>query len=179
MMAVGGLMTIVGVVALIGGGGDETATSTTLPEAVASTTTVAPTTSSTTSTTQPPTTTTTVAVAETPEEFLVQLVEGLRENPEFLVSRLNLATIEIYGTEQCLSTLRQVLDPETELEIREIGEVGPWDYVIDDVVTPLENVLAVEVQRLVGGETRIQELHWQLVDGVWTWFSDCGEPLGS
>jgi hypothetical protein len=58
-----------------------------------------------------------------------------------------------------------------------LGEIGPWDYVIDDITTPLQNVIGVEVDRFVNGQTIIQELHWQLLDKQWTWFSDCGDPL--
>jgi hypothetical protein len=109
---------------------------------------------------------------------LVLLVEGLRGDADLLVSRLNPAAIAIYGAEQCRETLAGLFDPETELEIREIGETGPWDYVIDGITTPIPDALPVEVQRFVVGETRIQELHWQLVEGQWTWFTDCGVPLG-
>ena len=138
----------------------------------ATTTSAIPTTSTTTTST-----TTTTLSDETPEEFLAKLVQGLRGNPALLVSLLNQVTIDIYGAEQCLATFGLVLDPETELEIREIGEIGPWDYVIDDITTPLQNVIGVEVDRFVNGQTIIQELHWQLADKQWTWFSDCGDPL--
>ena len=178
-MVVGALLTIIGVVSLITRGEPDTVavgSTTTVPPTTGPTVTVAPsTTTSTTTTTTTPTTTT--EPPETPEEFLALLVQGLREDPEFLVSRLNQATIDIYGAEQCLATFTNVLDPDTTFEIREIGEVGPWDYVIDDIVTPLEDILAIEVERFVAGQTIIQELHWRLVDGLWTWFSDCGEPL--
>jgi len=150
-----------------------TATDAATTTTVASTTTVAPTT-----TTAAPTTTSTVP-PETPEEFLALFVAGLRADPEFLVSRLNQATIEIYGAEQCLEAFGQVLDPDQELTVREVGVPEAWDYVIDDIVTPIDEALPVEVERFVLGETRIQELHWKLVDGLWTWFSDCGDPLAT
>lgn len=114
---------------------------------------------------------------EDPEQFLRLLVDGLRGNADFLVSRLNDATIVIYGEEQCRATLAGLSDPQTELEIREIGSIATWDYVVDGITTPIPNALPVEVQRLADGQTIIQELHWQLVDGLWTWFSDCGEPI--
>ena len=114
---------------------------------------------------------------EDPEQFLRLLVDGLRGDVDFLVSRLNEATIVIYGEEQCRATLVGLQDPQTELEIREIGPIATWDYVVDGVTTPIPDALPVEVQRLADGQTIIQELHWQLVDGLWTWFSDCGEPI--
>lgn len=133
----------------------------------------------TTSAPPQPAPTTTAAPPETPQDFLALLVEGLRGDAALLVSRLNQATIDIYGEEQCLATFAQVLDPDTEITIREVGDPGPWEYVIDGIVTPLEDVLPIEVERLVNGQTIIQELHWKLVDGRWTWFSDCGDPLAA
>ena len=114
---------------------------------------------------------------EDPEQFLRLLVDGLRGDVDFLVSRLNDATIVIYGEEQCRATLAGLSDPQTELEIREIGPITPWDYVVDGITTRIPDALPVEVQRLADGQTIIQELHWQMVDGLWTWFSDCGDPI--
>lgn len=59
-------------------------------------------------------------------------------------------TLDIYGAEQCLETLGEVLDPETEIAIREIGEPGPWDYVIDDITTSLNDVLPIESKNDAG-----------------------------
>ncbi len=114
---------------------------------------------------------------EDPEVFLALLVQGLRDDPELLLSRLNQATFDRYGQAQCAEALPLALDETAELTLRELGEVGPWDYVTDEVSTALENVMRVEVSRIAAGQTLIQELHWQLVDGTWTWFSDCGVPL--
>ena len=113
------------------------------------------------------------------ESFVSALVAGLRGDVDFLVSRLNQATIDIYGEEQCRANLPAVLDPESELTIREISEPGPWDYTIDGIVTPIEDAVPVEVERFVAGQTLIQEIHVKLVDGLWTWFSDCGDPLAA
>ncbi len=175
LLGLGIIVALVGLVGMLSGGeGGVTAAPTTTTGASVTTSTTTPATTTSTSTT---TTTTTLVLSETPEEFLALFVQALRDDPDFLLSRLNQATMDIYGAEQCRATLNQILDPEADLEIREIGEPGPWNYEIDGIVTPLDDVLPVEVQRIVGGETRIQELHWQLVDGVWTWFSDCGTPL--
>ncbi len=181
MTIVGLAIIVVAIVGLLGSGGGSNngageesiaATSTTT-----STTPTTTTTSSTTTSTTSTTTTMTTVLVEDPEQFLRLLVDVLRCVVDFLVSRLNEKTIAIYGEDQCRTTLAGVLDPQAELEIREIGPIAPWDYVIDGITTPIPDALPVEVQRLAGGETIIQELHWQLVDGAWTWFSDCGEPI--
>ena len=178
MTIVGLAMIVVATVGLLGSGGgseggagEETIAATSTPT---STTTTTTTTSTTTSSTI---STTTTVSGEDPEEFLRLFVGGLRGDVDFLVSRLNEKTIAIYGEDQCRTTLAGLLDPEAELEIREIGPIAPWDYVIDGITTGIPDALPVEVQRLADGQTIIQELHWQLVDGAWTWFSDCGEPI--
>lgn len=59
-------------------------------------------------------------------------------------------TLDIYGAEQCLETLGEVLDPETEIAIREIGEPGPWGYVIDDITMSFNDVLPIESKNDAG-----------------------------
>lgn len=59
-------------------------------------------------------------------------------------------TLDIYGAEQCLETLGEVLDPETEIAIREIGEPGPWGYLIDDITMSFNDVLPIESKNDAG-----------------------------
>ena len=155
---------------------------TTLPE-VPETATPEPTPSPEPETTEPPETTegpvTTEPPSEDPEVFLGLLVNGLRSDAGFLVSRLNQATFDRYGEQQCIDTLPSLLDATAELTLREFGETGPWEYVTDGVSTTIENALRVEVGRIAAGQTLIQELHWTLVDGQWTWFTDCGTPVNA
>lgn len=115
---------------------------------------------------------------EDPAEFLAILVEGLRGDAELLVSRLNQATFDRYGREQCEAVLPTLADATAELELREVGEPETWEYTTDDVVTVIENAVPIEVSRVAAGQTLIQEVHWVLLDGRWTWFTDCGDPIG-
>ena len=95
-----------------------------------------------------------------------------------LADRLNQATLEIYGREACDAYLVTIVAiDQSELTMRTVVGVGPWDYVIDNLTTAIPDATSVEVSRLVNGETRIQELHWKLVDDRFTWFTDCGDPL--
>ena len=153
----------------------ETSTSTTTTSSTTSTTTTSLAISTTTtssiasSTTQPP---------ETAEEFLA-LFNAAFESGDvaFLSARINQATLDIYGAEQCDMYLDVVIQTFPPLKFRELGGVGLWNYVIDGITTPIEEAAAVEVSRIVEGQTIIQEVHWKLVDGVYTWFTDCGDPL--
>jgi hypothetical protein len=185
VMALGVIVVAIGLIGTLADSGEDAtdALQTPTTDPPTTTTTAQPTTKTTTepTTTTESTTATTAATTtipdETPGEFLALFVEGLQGDLDFLISRLNRASLDIYGEPQCRDTLSQLLDPEVEFEVREIGDPGPWDYVIDDIVTPLSDILPVEVERFVGGQAIIQEVHWQLVDGEWTWFTDCGDPL--
>lgn len=173
-MGLGALLVVVGFVVTVSGGSDEVAsittpTSTARDSATTSTTSTSTTSTSTTTTTVPP---------ETVAEFLTGLnVAFESSDAEFLLGRLNEATIERYGVEQCRAYLIGMLPQSQGLSLRRTVAVGPWDYVTDNVTTSLAAITAVEVDRVVNGEIRINELHWQLVGDVFTWFTDCGSPL--
>jgi hypothetical protein len=186
LMAVGAVLVIGGVVGLLMGGDDgsagdvadapTTTTTSTASTTTTSTTTTASTTTTTTTTT--PATTTALVSAEAPETFLAILSMALETGDSAtLMARLNQATLDRYGADQCTSYLESIDPAEQNFTFREVGEPGSWDYLTDDVSVPIGDVTTIEVERLVNGETRIQELHWQLVDGQFTWFTDCGDPI--
>ena len=190
LLAVGGFCVVVGTVWLIAGGGDDApnaetasvedesaATAESAPSSSTSSTSTSTTTATSTSTTT--TTTTIPSPDETPQEFLAAFNEAFANGDvTFLRSRLNEATVSIYGSDQCDAYVAGIVTTEApDLIMREVGTVGPWIYVIDDISTPIQSATPVEVSRLVTGETVIQELHWKLVDGRFTWFTDCGDPL--
>ena len=119
----------------------------------------------------------TAVPAEDPAAFLALLAEGLRGDTEFLLSRLNQATFDRYSREQCAQALPPLADPTAELTLRDVGEPETWEYATDEVVTVIDGATPVEVSRVAASQTLIQEVHWLLVDGQWTWFTDCGDPL--
>ena len=116
---------------------------------------------------------------ETPEEFLALLNAAFADSdPTMLVDRLNQATIDVYGQEACDAYLTAIVAiDQSELMMRAVVGIGPWDYVIDEITTPLVDVTSVEVSRQVEDETVVQELHWKVVGDRYTWFTDCGDPL--
>ena len=57
------------------------------------------------------------------------------------MSRLNQATFDRYGEQQCIDNLPSLLDATAELTLREFGETGPWEYTTDGVSTTIENAL--------------------------------------
>jgi len=184
MMGIGVLLVAVGLVTTLAGGSDspepvsqtsirtETSAEPTTTTTAAATTTIAATT--VTSTVAPTTTT----QAETAEEFLAAFnVAFDTGDARFLLARLNEAAIERYGPDQCAAYLAGILPQSQGLSLMSIVGSGPWEYMTDNVTTSLAGITAVEVDRVVNGETRINELHWQLVRGEFTWFTDCGSPV--
>lgn len=161
IVGIGVLLVAVGLVTTLAGGRDR-------PELV--------------SQTSPPTETsaesTTTNQAETAEEFVAAFNAAFDTgDARFLMARLNEAVIERYGPDQCAAYLAGILPQSQGLSLRKVVGSGPWDYVTDNVTTSLAGITAVEVDRVVDGETRIDELHWQLARDEFTWFADCGDPL--
>ncbi len=175
-MALGAVLVIVGLILVSTGGDDPSEQS----KPVEPTTTIATSTTTTTTvvTTTVTSTTTTTTPAESPEVFLGELNLAFESgDAEFLLGRLNEAVLERYGVDQCASYLSEILPQSQGLSMRREVGVGPWKYSTDGVATSLAGVTAIEVDRMVNGETRINELHWKMVGGVFTWFTDCGTPL--
>ena len=119
-----------------------------------------------------------VAPAETPQEFLAVLLAAFANgDAATLLARMNQATLDRYGAAQCEAYAGLVAGEAQDLEFREATELATWDYVTDEVTTTVAGVLEVEVERTINSQTLIQLIRWQLVDGRFTWFTDCGDPV--
>ncbi len=184
LMSIGVMLIMGGLIGVFVGGDDpatgDVATPTTSTTTTTSGTTRSPTPPVPTSTTLPiptPMPTTTPVPTEDPETFLEILSTALETvDSATLMARLNQATIDRYGADQCLKYLESIDPAEQNITIRDVGVPGPWNYLTDEVSTSIDDVTAIEVNRLVNSQTLIQELHWKLVDGQYTWFTDCGQP---
>jgi len=150
---------------------------TTLPATTttAATTTIATTTTSST-TTSTSTTTTTVA-PEDPAEFMNALIDAqAAADVDFLTARLHPEVLTRYGgAEPCRTYLESITFPA--ITLREINDPAPWDFATDGLVTTFPDAIGVEIQRIVDGETIIQELHIVYAGPELRWFTDCGEPV--
>ena len=153
------------------------ATSTTLPATTttAATTTIATTTTSST-TTSTSRTTTTVA-PEDSAEFMNALIDAqAAADVDFLTARLHPEVLTRYGgAEPCRTYLESITFPA--ITLREINDPAPWDFATDGLVTTFPDAIGVEIQRIVDGETIIQELHIVYAGPELRWFTDCGEPV--
>ncbi len=204
LVGLGVVLVAVGVFGLVTGDGDAASetvapatTTTSDPPLTTAPSTTSPTTSSTTTTTTPTTpgsetrhmrtttststiTTSTVPVvaAESPAEFFAVLKGALDGgDAPTLVARLNAATVERYGAEQCQAYAESVAGTGLDADRIATRELASWDYTTDERTTTLVDVVAADLERTVNGLTLPQTTHWQLVDGRYTWFTDCGSPV--
>ncbi len=193
LMAAGLVLIVVGVARIVSSGDDPPAvvtaeappadsapasTSGGASSSTAPSSTSTSTTTTTTSTTTTSTTTLVVVQAETPEDFLTVLVDAFAAgDAATLFARMNQATLDRYGSAQCEAYAATIAGMAQDLAFRSAAAAPTWDYTTDSVSTPIPDATAVEVARVLNGQTLIQEVHWQLVDGRFTWFTDCGDPV--
>lgn len=158
-------------------------TSSTSSTTSTTTTTTSTTTTTTTTTTSTTTTTTTTTTAptvseESVEEFLAVLLGAFASgDATTLFDRMNQATLDRYGVDQCRTYAGTVAGQAQDLTLVSSTDVGDWEYVTDDVSTTVPGATAVDVVRTVSDVAIDQTLHWQRVDGRFTWFTDCGTPV--
>jgi hypothetical protein len=125
------------------------------------------------------TTTTTPQPAEDPAQFLAALAGAFRAgDTNYLMSRLNPAVIGRYGNPQCLSTLATAQDPSAEFVVKTVSEPAEFAWTTDERTVPVADTLTVEVDRVQRGVTQAAVLHVTPVNGQFTWFVDCGNPIG-
>ena len=182
LQVVGALLVVIGLVGFLTTRGDDAGAddvAADMPEGTTttnstSTTTSSSTTSTTTSSsTTTTTTTTTTAAPETAQEFFELWIAAFNGgDTDFLLARLNPAATDIWGTEGCRAYLDSVAGTAGQITLREVGDTVDWEYR-DGVV--IQGATEIEVERVINAQTLIQVLHWQLVDGQWTWFTICGE----
>ncbi len=194
LVAVGALLAVIGLIALIGGG-DPAPTTTTSPVAApttqappvtvattAPTTTATPTTIATTTTAAPTTTTTTMAPTTTTsaappttvtsdealiQEFVVDYAAATEaDDVDFLYERIHPAVIATGGEELC----RNFVAAEIVL-ISDYQLTGP----ITGPVELLENILGYTAQVMFTfqGQSFTDNAQFAIVDGEVRWFTVC------
>jgi hypothetical protein len=145
------------------------------PQTLTSEPTTTPTTAATTTTAVAPTT---VAPAETPQQFLTLLADGLAVggNP-LMLTRLHPAVIERYGEEQCTQSIANEPDAAAKFEVISVSEPATYAWTTDGLTTDIPDTLTVQVTRTSSQGTTTQDVHITPIDGTFRWFTDCGDPL--
>jgi hypothetical protein len=187
LVVVGVAMVAVGGAALAGSGSPTAAQPTSAASAPAAPVTAAPVTTTplaTAGVTPPPTAAPTADTLAIVRAFFDRLQAAVRAGTQGgLADSLGAATIERYGREQCATALAaKPAVSEQTFEILGIRPPAAWDYVTDELTTTVPDTTTVDA-RVTGPDaagvlrTETRELHVQVIDGVVSWFTDCGDPL--
>jgi hypothetical protein len=179
LVGVGLALVLAGVVLFVTGDDGDTPADASPTTTTSTSTTSTPTTSTASTTTTSSTTTTTVPVVEESATDFFALLRAALDggDPATLVDRMNPATIERYGLDQCETYAASVAGTGLDAEVVAMRDLASWDYVTDGVSTVLTDVVEADLERTVNGQVVPQTTHWQLVDGRYTWFTDCGSPV--
>lgn len=111
--------------------------------------------------------------------FVAHLVAATRDgHTEALFERLHPAVVARYGADACRDYVHTVGAFPIDLTVRETGAAPAWAWVTDGLTQRIDDVVLVEVARVVNGQTVLQELHLARIDGSLRWFTDCGDPIG-
>ncbi len=168
---------------LIGTGGGATATTTPTPtltaDASASQTpasqapTASPTPVPATATPAP-----TLGEAEV-RAFVASLVAAIHAGDvETLLAGLHPATIDRYGQDACRTALAGFTDPTFGIEVLEVQDPAPWDYVTDGMTVTIPDAWAVPGNRSSGGTTVPFTFHFAPFGDAVHWFTDCTPGAG-
>lgn len=126
------------------------------------------------------------SVESTPgvDEALVEAFYGVlntafeTKDVDTLLNNLHPAVIDLYGLDVCRTYLSSVVETPTQIELKDVLGVGPWDWEIDSRSTLIEKAYTLEIILTAQGEQLAQETHLGLrEDGSLGWFTDCGDPL--
>lgn len=116
---------------------------------------------------------------ETVAQFLQLFNTAIQTGDEsFLLARLDPHVIETYGEENCAATVAAMVDPTSSFTIKSISGPAPWKWSPPGVFVLIDNVYTVSVNRVVEGESSMQDIHLAVVQGHLTWFRTCG-PAGT
>ena len=155
LLALGGLIALVGVIGLVAGIGEKT---------------------SRTAAGEPASDVKPAPVGQTPLEFVAALAKAERDaDLDFRLARLHPAVIERYGEDQCRAALDDPADPTARFEAPKVDHVGSWDYTSDGQTTTIEKTTFVDAERYDRSHSGGQDIvvHIAKAGGEYRWFTDC------
>jgi hypothetical protein len=113
-------------------------------------------------------------VSDGDDEATVDLDGG---DADTLLTRMNQATFDRYGTDQCEAYADSVAGTALDATLLATRDIASWDCTAAGVTTTLADVVGADIERTVNEQTVPQTTHWQLVDDRYTWFTDYGTPV--
>ena len=112
--------------------------------------------------------------AETPAAFLDILAAALRNGDDnFLLTRLNPAVIDRFGSSTCKRSVASLHDPTARFVVDSVSGPAPYEWHTDNRTTTVPGTLTVTADRTRSNQTSRVTLHLTPVDGKLTWFTDC------
>ena len=117
-------------------------------------------------------------VDETPQAFFDLYSQAMQaENTGFLLDRLHPVVIDMYGAPACQTRVEGLLQPTLQAQVNSVEGPMPWLFERDGQVHEIRQTHNVDVTITVGGEPSDRQTHLEQIDGLQTWFTDCGDPL--
>jgi hypothetical protein len=144
----------------------------------AGTTAAVPDTTAAPKTTTAPAPTTTVGPAETPEQFLTALGNGLATGDvDWLYSRLHPEVVKRYGETTCRAWLATLKDPASKFTVTSVGGVANYKWVTDGLSSDIPGTTSVDVVRTTSADELSLTVHITAIDNQFHWFTACADPV--
>jgi hypothetical protein len=111
----------------------------------------------------------------TAEEFAGDLLAAFQTgDTTYLFERLHPLNLERYGERQCRRYVNDLPpDPDASWTVLSSTGPAPWDWVTDDLTTTVQDAWTVTIEE---PDERQREVHFAPFEGMWRWFTDCGDP---
>jgi hypothetical protein len=110
------------------------------------------------------------------QEFVSRL--RVRDN-DWLFAHLNPAVLQVYGADQCKSSLAgRAPDPTINIDIVNVTGPASWPYTAEGKSVAVDGVFTVESNGTAHGETAPQTYHFTYENGGVGWFTQCMQTQG-
>ncbi|HEV8205357.1 MAG TPA: hypothetical protein VGR04_01560 [Acidimicrobiia bacterium] len=114
------------------------------------------------------------------QKFLNQLSAAVRNNDvDFRLAHLHPTVIERYGEQQCRDFLAGAQDTTRRDRVRKVGKPETYEYATDKASATIPESLPVLTKETNKGKKGDRNIHLARVNGQFTYFTDCGQPLAA
>jgi hypothetical protein len=83
----------------------------------------------------------------------------------------------MYGAAACQTYINGIIEPTLQAQVKSVEGPMSWLFERDGQVHEIRQTLLVDLTITVGGEPSDRQVHLEQIDGLQTWFTDCGDPL--
>jgi hypothetical protein len=112
------------------------------------------------------------------KQFLDELDAAEREgNTDVRMARLHPAVISRYGEDQCRTFIAGQQDKTRRHKVNSVGKARPYEYTTDNLSVTIPDTVPAFVRETFRGKKRERNLNLARVNGQFTYFIDCGQPV--